>query len=208
MGRIVIASKTPFLPYSAAIFTAGRTRFTLTVKQKLTDAPMPSVRTCFLLIVIACCGLTATALYMQYQMELEPCYMCILQRIFVIATGFVALLAVLHNPKRLGYRVYGLLTAAMALIGSFFAGKQLWLQSLPEDHPYIPDCGSSVSYLFEVESFGNALAKLLHGDGNCAEVQWTFLGLSIPGWTLVCFLGLAALALWQLARDPAAATGK
>ena len=164
---------------------------------------LPAIRTCFLFIFIICCGLIGTAFYMQEVMLLEPCYMCILQRVFVMATGFVALLAVLHNPKRLGYRIYGLLTAAMALTGSFFSGKQVWLQSLPKDHPYIPDCGASVSYLFEVESFGNALAKLLHGDGNCAEIQWTFLGLSIAGWMLVCFAGLAAFALWQVFRKPA-----
>lgn len=166
--------------------------------------PVVSVRNCFLMIFLACCGLTGAALYMQYQMGLEPCYMCILQRIFVLATGLVALLAALHNPGRRGYRSYGLLTAAMALAGGFFSGKQLWLQSLPKGHPYIPDCGSPVSYLFEVETFGNALARLLRGDGNCADVQWTFLGLSIPGWTLVCLVTLAALALWQLSRNPAA----
>lgn len=163
---------------------------------------LPTVRTCFLFIFIICCGLIGTAYYMQEVMELEPCYMCILQRVFVMAAGFVALLAVLHNPKKLGYRIYGILAATMALTGGFFSGKQLWLQSLPEDHPYIPDCGASVGYLFEVQSFFTALGELLHGDGNCAEVQWTFLGLSIAGWTLVCFVGLATLALWQLRRDP------
>ncbi|MDM3870435.1 disulfide bond formation protein B [Porticoccus sp. W117] len=161
---------------------------------------LPSIRTCFLIIFLICCGLMATAFYMQEVMELEPCYMCILQRVFVIATGVVALLAAVHNPRQLGVRIYSLLTAAMALTGSFFSGKQLWLQSLPKDHPYIPDCGASVDYLFQVESFTTALSKLLRGDGNCAEVQWTFLGLSIPGWTLVCFIGLAALALWQICR--------
>ncbi|MCV6606054.1 MAG: disulfide bond formation protein B [Porticoccaceae bacterium] len=161
---------------------------------------LPSVRSCFLAIFLVCCGLIATAFYMQEVMELEPCYMCILQRVFVIATGAVALLACLHNPGQLGVRIYSLLTATMALAGSFFSGKQLWLQSLPKDSAYIPDCGASVDYLFEVETFSNALAKLLRGDGNCAEVQWTFLGLSIPGWMLVCFIGLTVLALWQFVR--------
>lgn len=168
----------------------------------MTTTGLPSVRTCFLAIFLICCALIATAFYMQEVMGLEPCYMCILQRVFVIATGALALLAALHNPGQLGYRVYSLLTAAMALTGSFFSGKQLWLQSLPEGHPYIPTCGASVDYLFEVESFVNALSKLLRGDGNCADVQWTFLGLSIPGWMLVCFIALAALALWQFARKP------
>ena len=161
---------------------------------------MPSVRTFFLLIFIACACLIATALYMEKVMGLEPCYMCIVQRVFVMATGVVALLAFVHNPGAVGVRVYSVLTAAAALAGSFFSGKQLWLQSLPEDQ--VPDCGVSVDYLFEVHSFGNAVAELLKGDGNCAEVQWTFLGLSIPGWTLICFVGFAAIAIWQLFRQP------
>ncbi len=159
---------------------------------------MPSVRTFFLLVFAICTCLILTALYMQRVMGLEPCYMCILQRVFVIATGSGALLAFLHNPGVIGKRIYSVLVAVMALAGSFFSGKQLWLQSLPEDQ--IPECGVSVDYLFEVHTFGNALKELLQGDGNCAEVQWVFLGLSIPGWTLVCFIGLAAIAIWQLFR--------
>lgn len=161
---------------------------------------LPGTRAVFLLIAIVCAGLIGTALYMEHVMGLEPCYMCMLQRVFVIATGAVALLAALHNPKALGQRIYSGLVVLMALGGSFFSGKQLWLQSLPKDSPLIPDCGASVSYLFEVETFGNALAKLLRGDGNCADVQWTFLGLSIPGWMLICFIGLAVIAVWQIAR--------
>lgn len=166
---------------------------------------LPSVRTSFLLIFLACTGLIGVALYMQYQMDMEPCYMCILQRVFVIGAGFVALLACLHNPTRVGYRIYGVLTALMAAAGSFFSGKQMWLQSLPEGHPAIPDCASTVDYLFEIESFGGALAKLLRGDGECAKVHWEFLGLTTPGWMLVGFIGIAAFALWQLARQPAQA---
>lgn len=133
-------------------------------------------------------------------MELEPCYLCILQRVFVMATGAIALIAGLHNPGMLGVRVYSALTTLTALSGSFFSGKQLWLQGLPEDQ--VPECGVSVDYLFEVHSFGNALAELLKGDGNCADVQWVFLGLSIPGWTFIAFIGLAGLAVWQMLRRP------
>ena len=57
-----------------------------------------------------------------------------------------------------------------------------------------------MEYLFDVFNFSDALGMLLRGDGNCAEVQWLFLGLSIPGWTLVCFILLAALGLWQMVR--------
>lgn len=148
-----------------------------------------------LLIFIICNGLIATALYMQHVMELTPCYLCITQRAFVIITGMIALLALLHNH---GHRVYGFLIALSALGGSFFSGKQLWLQSLPEDQ--VPACGPPAEYLFDAFSFTEALGMLFRGDGNCAEVQWTFLNLSIPGWTLLCFLFLALLGLSQVFR--------
>ncbi len=158
---------------------------------------MPTPRQVFLLMFVACLSLILVALYMQHVMELTPCYLCITQRVFVMLTGGIALLAFLHNRK---VRLYGILTALSALGGSFFSGKQLWLQSLPEDQ--VPACGPPAEYLFDVFSFDQALGMLLRGDGNCAEVQWTFLGLSIPGWTMICFLGLAALGIWQVVRKP------
>lgn len=158
---------------------------------------MPSPRQVFLLMFVACLSLILVALYMQHVMELTPCYLCITQRVFVMLTGGIALLAFLHNR---GLRIYGALTALSALSGSFFSGKQLWLQSLPEDQ--VPACGPPAEYLFDVFSFNQAVGMLLRGDGNCAEVQWTFLGLSIPGWTMICFLGLAALGILQVVRKP------
>jgi disulfide bond formation protein DsbB len=132
---------------------------------------------------------------MQHVMELNPCYLCITQRAFVILTGMLALLALLHNH---GLKVYGFLIALSSLAGSFFSGKQLWLQSLPEDK--VPACGPPAEYLFDAFNFNEALSMLLRGDGNCAEVQWTFLNLSIPAWTLLCFLFLAFLGFTQVIR--------
>jgi disulfide bond formation protein DsbB len=159
---------------------------------------MPAVRTMFLLIFLACMGMIGVGMYFQEVMDLQPCYMCILQRIFIIATGTVALFAYVINPGPTGIKFFAVFTALIALVGSFFSGKQLWLQSLPEDQ--IPDCGVSVDYLFEVHNLGTALSHLFKGDGNCAEVQWVFAGLSIPGWTLVAFITLATIALWQIIR--------
>lgn len=159
---------------------------------------MPASRTFFALIALACGLLMAIALYMQYIMNLTPCYLCIVQRVFVIATGVIALIAFLHNPHPAGIRVYGGLTALTAAAGGGFSIRQLWLQSLPED--LVPACGPPADYLFDSFSFVEVLPLLLKGDGNCAVVDWTFLGLSIAGWLLVCFAGMILLALWQVAR--------
>jgi len=159
---------------------------------------MISIRQSFLLIALVCAGLIIIALYMQYIMGLEPCYLCIVQRVFVIATGAVALLAFLHNPSRTGTRIYGILATLTALAGSGFSIRQLWLQSLPEDQ--VPACGPPADYLMDSFSFSEWLPMLLKGDGNCAKVDWTFLSLSIAGWMLIMFMCLAVFAFWQTLR--------
>ncbi|MEJ2417858.1 MAG: disulfide bond formation protein B [Exilibacterium sp.] len=161
---------------------------------------MPSIRQTNLILFLGCCGLILTALYMQEFMKMIPCALCITQRVFVIAVGLVALVAWLHNPSVLGRRLYAGLGIITGIIGAGFSARHLWLQSLPEDLK--PACGPSLEYIIDTFPLMEALDVLLAGDGNCAEVSWTFLGVSIPGWTLVAFVGLVATNLWQLVRQP------
>ena len=160
---------------------------------------LPSPRTTFLILFLGCTGLILVGMYMQYVMDLYPCPLCITQRVFIVAVGLTALLAFIVNPKTTGRRVFGALGVLFAIGGGAFSSRQLWLQSLPEDQ--VPACGPSVEYLLENFPLMDALSVLLRGDGNCAEVVWTFLGISIPGWTLVAFIGLAAINVWQIARS-------
>jgi len=136
--------------------------------------------------------LIAIALYMQYFMDMIPCALCMTQRVFIIAIGIIALIAWLHNvAKPIGknsLRSYSALGMLMAFIGGAFSIRHLWLQSLPED--LAPACGPSLSYLLDTVPLFEALEVLLRGDGNCAEVSWSLLGLTIPGWTLIAFIGL------------------
>ena len=136
--------------------------------------------------------------YFQNHLQLEPCYLCITQRVFVIAIAVICALAALHNPAQYGQKVYAGLSALMAMIGGYFSVKQLWLQGLPEDQ--VPACGVPVDYLFDVFSLSEALSHLLRGDGNCAEVQWELLGISMPGWVLIAFIGYALIAIFQFTR--------
>lgn len=144
-----------------------------------------------LLILIA-------VLYFQNHLQLEPCYLCITQRVFVIAISGICILAAIHNPAQYGQKIYAALSTLMAFIGGYFSAKQLWLQSLPEDK--VPTCGVPVDYLFDVFSLSEAISHLLKGDGNCAEVQWQLLGISMPGWVLIAFIGYAILGIFQFAR--------
>ncbi len=156
-------------------------------------------RHCYLVIWLGAAALIAIALFMQYQMDLIPCALCMTQRVFVIAVGLVALAAWLHQPKGKGRQVYPILGMVLAVIGGGFSSRHIWLQSLPED--LAPACGPSLGYLLDTVPFMEAMVVLLQGDGNCAESVWSFLGLTIPGWTLVAFIGLFSMNGFLLARS-------
>lgn len=159
---------------------------------------LPKSRLSFLLALLACLALLGGALYMQYGLGLEPCPMCVMQRIVLMAIALVCLITVLHGPESKGYRNYGIATLLFSGFGVALATRQLWLQSLPADQ--VPECMPSVDYMMEVLPFMEVLSYMLKGTGDCAEVVWQFLGLSIPGWTLVAFIGFALFSLIEVFR--------
>lgn len=164
---------------------------------------MATNRLLYLLVFLACVLLMLIALYMEHVMGLEPCPLCMLQRVAVIAIGVLALIAALHNPARaLGHRLYSGFIALFSLVGAGLASRQLWLQSLPEDQ--VPACGPSVGYLLEAFPLLDVLAIAIQGTGDCAKVDWSFLGLSIAGWTLIAFVGFLVIMLYLLFRRPLA----
>ena len=154
-----------------------------------------SPRLVFALAVVAIASVFGYALYTQYVDGLEPCPLCMTQRVFYVLTAAVALIAALHNR---GVRIYGALMALAALGGAGVAGRQVWLQHLPPDQ--VPACGPSLEYMMETLPFGTVLLRMFQGDGNCAVVDWQLLGLSMAEWSLLCFAALAAAGLWQALR--------
>ena len=141
---------------------------------------------------VACLALLGFGLYLQYYEYQEPCPLCILQRVAFIALGAVFLVAAVHGPRRIGSIVYGGLLFVIAGIGAAIAARHVWLQHLPRNQ--IPECGPGLEYMLERLPLGQVLDKILKGSGECAEVGWTFLGLSIAGWALFCFIALGAWA--------------
>jgi disulfide bond formation protein DsbB len=138
-----------------------------------------------------------TALTFQYAMKLEPCPLCIMQRVFVIALGIVFLVAALFDPGRMGRRVFGVLIATLGVFGMAVAGRHVWLQNLPADQ--VPECGPGLEYLLDAFPLSEALSLVFRGSGECADVQWVFLGLTIPGWTLVVFTVFTLFGLLLIA---------
>ncbi len=159
---------------------------------------MPSSRLCFSAIAAFCLAAMVAALIMQYQFDMEPCPLCISQRIMMILVGVSALIGVFVSRSTLGRRLSAGIAACFALIGAGIAGRHVWIQNLPEDE--VPLCGPGLAYTFETRPLFDALSVLFAGDGHCADVHFHFLGLSIPGWTLVSFIALAIALLWLLFR--------
>ena len=143
---------------------------------------------------LACAGLLAFSLYLQYYEYQEPCPLCVLQRVTFIALLTVFLLGAVHGPRRGGATVYSTLLAIISMTGAGIAIRHVWLQHLPKDK--VPECGPGLNYMLNKFPLFDALAKVFRGSGECAEVGWTFLGLSIAGWSLVWFVLLGALAVF------------
>jgi len=145
-------------------------------------------------ITLSCASLLGYALYTQYFDYLDPCPLCIFQRVAFFWMGAIALLAVLHNPAQTGRRIYAGLIVAGAGIGAAIAGRHVWLQSLPPGE--VPECGPGLNYMLETFPLMEVLSTVLRGSGSCAELQWSFMGLNMPMWSLIWFVGLGLLTIW------------
>ena len=144
---------------------------------------------------LICSLLLAYALYAEYVLGFEPCPLCIFERIGVLFLGFIFLLAALHNPRSFFVnRLYAVLIALVAAFPSYVAGRHVYIQSLPPGT--VPSCGASLDYMLNVFPVLTVLKKVLTGAGECARIDWVFLGLAMPAWVLISVLSLAAFGIW------------
>ena len=159
------------------------------------------MRVAYLLGFLICGALLGFAYYAQYSLYLDPCPLCIFQRIAFMAMGVFFLIGGLHAPKGWGRRVYALLVSVSGIIGAAIAGRHIYLQNLPPDQ--VPDCGPGLGYMLDTLPLKSVLEKVFTGSGECAEVSWSFLGLSMPWWTLIWYIALTLVASffgWRSSR--------
>jgi disulfide bond formation protein DsbB len=154
-----------------------------------------NARIWFFLGFLACAGLLGMGAYFQLVQGLEPCPLCISQRLAILLTGIVFLIAGLHYPGEVGVKRYALLGTITALLGASISTRHVWLQHLPPDK--VPECGPELAYMFQYFPLFDTLKLMLSGTGDCAKVDWTLLGFSMPVWTLLAFLMLATLSFLQ-----------
>ena len=146
-------------------------------------------------VLFLCGTLLSTGIFMEHAMSMEPCALCMMQRFWLFACAFLALAGIMHNPN---WGIYPLLTAACAIIGTSFSLRQLWLQNLPTDQA--PACGPGFDYMTENFPVWDLIVAMTSGSGNCAEVSWSFIGLSIPAWLSVFFAAIIFVSILQIRR--------
>ena len=147
---------------------------------------------------LCCTGLMGFALFAQYVLLLDPCPLCVLQRIAVISMGIAFLVATLHNPAGWGSRIYALLLAVFASSGVAIAGWHVRMQNLPPSET--PACGPGLDYIIDSFPLLDALKMVFTGSGECADVVWEFLGLSMPAWVVVCLVIVGSFGIWNNLR--------
>jgi protein dithiol:quinone oxidoreductase len=143
-------------------------------------------------------SLIGYALFAQHYQGYTPCLLCVLQRIAMILLGIVFVISAVRARVGRSARAYGVIGGAVATIGVVVSARHLFLQYAPKTEPS-SSCGLSgldgVFYLVDVFGPGDALRKIFYPTGDCSTVDWTFIGLSMPGWVLLWFLALGGLAL-------------
>jgi disulfide bond formation protein DsbB len=159
---------------------------------------LPSKRLLNLAGFIACAGMMGFALYAQYVLYLDPCPLCVFQRVATIATGLVFLAAAAHNPGALGSKTYAALLTLTAGFGLGVAGWHVHLQNLPASE--VPSCGPGFEYIMDNFALFDALSMIFEGSGECAEVVWRMLGLSMPSWVVIGLGGLLIMGVWNNLR--------
>lgn len=160
-----------------------------------------TARTANFLGAMICAALLAFAYYAQFVLHLEPCPLCIFQRVGIFAVGVIFILAAAHDPAGWGRRVYAVLLGVATVATMGVAVRHLYIQSLPPGT--VAACGASLDFMLKVFPLTDVLMKVLTGSGECAKIEWRFLGLAMPAWVLIAAFALNLYGMWaNLRRRP------
>lgn len=149
-------------------------------------------RPLLLLVVVIVGASMAGALYFQYVLNLEPCPLCVLQRIAIIAAGIAAAGGLLVGAG-FGQFAAGVLSLLFSLAGAGIAGWHSWLLAVPHEESL--SCGRPFEWFHDDFPLAVWLPKIFAGKGDCMNLDWTFFGLAIPHLSLAAFAAMIALTL-------------
>ena len=143
---------------------------------------------------LLCFGMVAYAIfYAEGVLGLEPCPLCMFQRVCIGALCIVFVIAALHPARRTGSIVYGVLIFLVAGATTWVAGRHVWIQSQP--HGSVPSCGAPLDNLLEMFPLLEVVRRVMTGGGECGVVDWTLLGISMPGWVLIVAVALGLVGV-------------
>lgn len=147
---------------------------------------------------VASFGLVGLALWIQQKYSLDPCPLCISQRMAFMALGGLFLLAALHGPKGKWRIAHGVLQIAATVVGAVIAARHIWIQAHPEE--VMEECGAGFDFMVENFPASQTIQLIFNGSGECAKIDWTLLGLTIPQLSLIAFIGMAVYAVILAAK--------
>ncbi len=156
-----------------------------------------TVRQTNIIAFFFCIALLGIAYYFQYVQLLEPCPLCLLQRFVVLVLAMLFLLGIQLRQK-IYVGIQNSLVILVAIAGMGFAGRKVWLEQNP--HDLLLSCGPGLEYMFENFPFHQTINLLFQGSGDCTQVDWIFLGLSMSAWMFLFFLCFALLGLITFVR--------
>jgi disulfide bond formation protein DsbB len=132
---------------------------------------------------LACAAMFGYALYAEKVLGYVPCPLCMFQRVCIVVLGIVFLLAALHPARRTGAIVHGVLIFLAAAATTWVAGRHVWIQAQPPGT--VPSCGAPLDNLLQMFPLLEVIRRVMTGGGECGVIDWTFLGVSMPGWVLI-----------------------
>ena len=148
----------------------------------------------YILGAVACFATVALALIIQTKYNLEPCPLCITQRMFFMGLGILFLIGAFVKPASLLQKIFTFLQVVTALGGAGWAIRHWYLQANKES--MVADCGVGFDYMFENFPLKKMFTLIFKGTGDCATIDWTFLGLTLPQLALITFIAFGVYAVW------------
>jgi len=145
---------------------------------------------------IACVALLASGYYFQFALKMEPCPLCIMQRVATLMVALGCLAGFILIARPIGLLIASGWTLLSSVFGFYLSNHHNWLQNLPADQ--VPSCGPSLEYMLDAFPIMEVITVLLRGNGNCAEISWSFIGLSMPAWLMIFFIGFAIASVYGI----------
>jgi disulfide bond formation protein DsbB len=152
----------------------------------------------FLLGFVLSISMLGTAFYLEHGMGLAPCALCLIQRCCMGVFALVCLAGFTHRPNVVGRRRYAVAALASSSVGALSAGRQVWLQNLPNER--LPGCVMPLDRMLDNVPILDVIKAIFDGSADCLQVNWSLYGMSAPEWSLLAFAGFILLSCLQIFR--------